>query len=240
MANVLVEETSLSNIANAIRNKNGTAAKYKPNEMANAISQITTSEDLTSELTEQNTLITTQETTIDDIASALQGKSAGGGGSTEIEDSIVTRTITSYTNDRITTLGNHVFRGSGLKSVSLPEVKTIMAYAFDSCASLTDVNLPKVTKLNSYAFQNCTSLARLELLQPIETQVAVWIGCSSLKTLILRGSTVSKLSSTNCFTRTPIADGTGYVYVPDDLLSSYKTATNWSDIANQIKGVSEL
>lgn len=239
MANVLVEETSLSNIANAIRSKNGTATKYKPSEMANAISNITTSEDLTNELTTQNTLITTQETTIDDIVSALQGKGSGGG-STEIEDSIVSRTITDYTNDRILTLGNHVFRGSGLKSVSLAKATTIMAYAFDSCASLTSVNLPKVAKLNSYAFQNCTSLARLEFLQPIETQVAVWIGCSSLKTLILRGSTVSKLSSTNCFTRTPIADGTGYVYVPDNLVSSYKSASNWSDIASQIKGVSEL
>lgn len=37
------------------------------------------SEDLSSELTTQNTLITTQETTIDNIISALQGKASGGG-----------------------------------------------------------------------------------------------------------------------------------------------------------------
>lgn len=40
MANVLVEETSLENIADAIRSKNGLTTKYKPSEMADAISAI--------------------------------------------------------------------------------------------------------------------------------------------------------------------------------------------------------
>lgn len=42
MANVLVEETSLSNIASAIRGKNGSTAVYKPGEMAAAISNLPT------------------------------------------------------------------------------------------------------------------------------------------------------------------------------------------------------
>lgn len=40
MANVLVEENSLENIADAIRSKNGLTTKYKPSEMADAISAI--------------------------------------------------------------------------------------------------------------------------------------------------------------------------------------------------------
>lgn len=42
MANVLVEETSLSNIASAIRGKNGSTAVYKPGEMAAAITNLPT------------------------------------------------------------------------------------------------------------------------------------------------------------------------------------------------------
>lgn len=42
MANVLVEETSLSNIASAIRGKNESTAVYKPSEMAAAISNLPT------------------------------------------------------------------------------------------------------------------------------------------------------------------------------------------------------
>ena len=44
MANVLVEETSLSNIASAIRGKNGGTAVYKPGEMAAAISNLPSGE----------------------------------------------------------------------------------------------------------------------------------------------------------------------------------------------------
>lgn len=42
MANVVINETNLTNIANAIREKNGTEETYKPSEMAEAISAITT------------------------------------------------------------------------------------------------------------------------------------------------------------------------------------------------------
>ena len=42
MANVLVEETSLSNIASAIRGKNGSTSVYKPGEMAAAITNLPT------------------------------------------------------------------------------------------------------------------------------------------------------------------------------------------------------
>ncbi len=40
MANVLVDDTSLTAIGNAIREKNGKLIKYKPSEMANAIANI--------------------------------------------------------------------------------------------------------------------------------------------------------------------------------------------------------
>lgn len=42
MANVLIDDTNLTNIANAIREKNGTTTTYKPGEMAGAISAIET------------------------------------------------------------------------------------------------------------------------------------------------------------------------------------------------------
>lgn len=39
---------------------------------------------------------------------------------------------------------------------------------------------------------------------------------------------------------TTIEKATGYVYVPDDMVDTYKSATNWSIYASQIKGMSEL
>lgn len=40
MSKVLVSEENLTNIANAIREKNGETTTYKPNEMAGAIQNI--------------------------------------------------------------------------------------------------------------------------------------------------------------------------------------------------------
>lgn len=74
MTRVLVEETNLSNIANAIREKTNTTNTFKPSEMSEAISGITTNENLSSELNSQNELLNNQETTIDNIIDALADK----------------------------------------------------------------------------------------------------------------------------------------------------------------------
>lgn len=162
-------------------------------------------------------------------------------GDTTIEDAMVTRTLTTYTNDRVTTVGNQAFRGfSKLTSISLPNVKTLNAYALDGCSGLTSVNLSSVTTLQNYAMQGCSSLTTLEFQQKISTQGAVWNNCSKLTTLILRSTTMCGLGNKNCFNNTPIASGTGFIYVPDNLVDTYKANTNWSNYATQIKGLSEL
>lgn len=92
MSNVIINDSHLTNIASAIRGKNGTSTKYKPGEMAEAINGITASEDLSSELTTQNTLLTTQEATIEDIVLALQNKTAGSGGEIVLQEKTITPT----------------------------------------------------------------------------------------------------------------------------------------------------
>ena len=36
-----------------------------------------------------------------------------------------------------------------------------------------------------------------------------------------------------------IASGTGYIYVPDNLVDSYKADSNWAALSAKIKGISE-
>lgn len=55
MAKVLVEETNLTNIGNAIRGQNGSTTKYKPGEMADAISAIETEPTLQSKTVSPST-----------------------------------------------------------------------------------------------------------------------------------------------------------------------------------------
>lgn len=68
-------------------------------------------------------------------------------------------------------------------------------------------------------------------------------GCNALKDLVLLKDSVISLTSTNAFTGTPFASGGagGTLWVPNDLISSYQAATNWSTILgyanNQIKAI---
>ena len=131
----------------------------------------------------------------------VSGTYAGsGGGDTSVEDGLITRTLTSYTNNRVTTIGS---------------------YAFYSCTSLTTVSFPNATSIGGYAF----------------------CGCYNLKSLYLTGSSVCKLSASNAFSSTPIggysasARTYGSIYVPTSLLTSYKTATNWTYFSSRFVGI---
>lgn len=64
-------------------------------QMASTINNMQPSEDLTSEFNSYETALTTQETTIDDIMNALQGKAAGGGEEITLQEKYVEPT-TSY------------------------------------------------------------------------------------------------------------------------------------------------
>lgn len=79
MANVIINDTHLTDIADSIRGKNGTNNKYKPSEMASAIDSITTKEDLDAELTQQTSLLSNQSDVVDTIKKALVGKGTGSG-----------------------------------------------------------------------------------------------------------------------------------------------------------------
>lgn len=156
------------------------------------------------------------------------------------EDGIVTRTSTEYTNDRIKSIGQYAFyRNSSLESVNFPLVTTINQYAFGYCTKLKDIDFPSLRTLGSYAFQNC-SLKSVEFPSLTKMNTAPFTGCSALTSIILPGSTICELGSSNSLSGTPIANGTGFVYVPDELVDSYKAATNWSKHAAQIKPISEL
>lgn len=158
-----------------------------------------------------------------------------------IEDSLIKRTITEYTNDRITSIGQYAFyRNSTIRSISFPLVTTISQYAFGVCADLEDINFPSLKTLGSYCLQNCTSLKSVEFPSLTKMNTAPFTGCSKLTRIILPGPNICVLGSVNSLSGTPIASGTGYVYVPDELVESYKAESSWENYVAQIKPLSEL
>lgn len=141
----------------------------------------------------------------------------------------------------ITDLGDYVFFNcTNLKSINLPSATTIGGYAFYDCKGLESVNLPLATSIGSYAFTGCTSLESIDLASATSIGTNALVGCTKLTTLILRSNTVATIDSRTAFDRTPMKDGTGYVYVPDELVETYKITGNWRAIPDQIKPLSEL
>ena len=71
-------------------------------------------------------------------------KPSGGGGSTDNEDAIISRTITSYSNPRVTNIGKYAFNFcQNLVSIDFPNVTEADEYAFNACPKLYSVNMPK-------------------------------------------------------------------------------------------------
>lgn len=61
--------------------------------------------------------------------------------------------------------------------------------------------------------------------------------CNKLKSLIIKTPTVASLGALNIFSNDGVSSGTAFIYVPDNLVDSYKAAENWSKYANQIKPI---
>lgn len=129
---------------------------------------------------------------------------------------LIDKSIDEFIDDEVTVVGNSAFRiCTQLTYFSFPEATSVGDFAFYQCSQLMSVYLPKITSIGSATFN----------------------GCSQLTSVILGNTTqVATLSNTDSFSNAPNA----IIYVPDALVDSYKSATNWSAYASRIKPISEL
>ena len=139
-------------------------------------------------------------------------------------------------------LGNNAFYDcTSLTSIDLPNVTSIGGYAFVGCTKLTSINLPNVTSIGDQVFNDCTSLTSIDLPNVTSIGYGVFYQCTKLTKIIIgTDSDICTLKSTGVFDNTPISNKTGYIYVPDSLVNSYKSTSGWSTYASQIKPISEL
>lgn len=160
--------------------------------------------------------------------------------------------VGKFNTSNVTTMASMFNSCSGLTSLNLSNFNTnkvtTMVSMFSSCTGLTNLNLSNfntssVTFMGSM-FSGCSGLTKLDLssfnASNVTNNRSIFANCSNLNALIINNPNLFKISTTTAFTNTPIASGTGYVYVPDNMVDTYKSATNWSTYASQIKGMSEL
>ena len=212
---------------------------------------------ISEELTEQDSLI-------EQIKNALQGKAAGGGTAdtrfkdycegtlTEIYDESITKLrsyafrsatmLTAVRLPNVTMVGNSIFREcSALTTLDFPNLTGAAGtYFCYNCEKLVSVNIPKVTSLSNYTFQGCKKLEKADFQELTSIGASAFNSCAALESLIIRTTKgICKVTASSAFTNSSIANGTGYVYVPQALIEEYKTATNWSTYADQFRAIED-
>lgn len=237
MALKLYNETDIEAIADAIRGKNGSSDTYKVSQMATAIGNIPSGGggwDVSDYLD--------MSTPSGELTSTITALPSGG------EQYVFQgRTgITSISLPNLLSFASHAFNGAKAQHIYVPSasVTNYSQNAFANCTNLETLALPSATgNIYNGFFSGCSNLEAVDLCVGGFQQSDHFKNCTKLKTLVLRTSSVASLAGTGIFNGTPFAsNGTGgTLYVPQSLISSYQSATNWSTILgyanNQIKAI---
>jgi hypothetical protein len=112
-----------------------------------------------------------------------------------------------------------------LVSVDLPMATQCNNYAFNACTNLSDVQIPLLSHIPIFAFYSCNALTKLDLFSTTYID-GLALANTGLNTLILRTNIVVTLGAANAFSGTTFIT----VYVPEALIESYQTATNWATL----------
>ena len=181
MANVLVNDASLADIAEAIREKNGTEETYKPAEMGDAVRAIESGGGVGIILKDFNSTGSPLTVDIRGLQShydnlkddTLKQRFSGnlsylcynfGSGST---NGLYTQVVDAYLIDGLDKLPMNMFNYcTALKNIhgDLTEVATLGNNCFAFCVSLTELPyMPSLNKLDNTVFNSCTGLTRIKL-----------------------------------------------------------------------------
>lgn len=227
MSIVTIEDTNLTNIANAIRSKNGTSDTYKPSEMATAIENIPTGGGKF-----KPTVGFVFNTPFkEEMQNEIEG----------IDTSQLTNMQEMFKN------GGNYLKRVDLSTWDVSKV-TNMYSMFNQCYELEEIIFGENFITSSLSdmrlmFGSTNNLKKVDLSSFDTSKITNTYNAfmnSHIETLIIDNPNVFKITATNFLSGTPIKNGTGYIYVPDNLVEIYKKSTNWSTYASQFKGISEL
>ena len=138
--------------------------------------------------------------------------------------------------DGVTSIGDDAFYYCySLTSISIPDgVTSISDNAFGYCYSLASITIPDgVISIGNYAFYSCGSLTSISIPDGV-TSIGnrAFSNLRGMKEYHFLSPTPPTLGSTNVFNNIP---SDCIIYVPKGSAEAYKTATNWTVVADKIQ-----
>lgn len=144
------------------------------------------------------------------------------------------KALSTISADKLYNAGAKAFNASGLTQAIFPRLEVFRSQAFAWCASLVKVKCDKAKTILDDAFNGCSKLKTIDMLGGGSISSPSLNPLTYFENLVIRST--EKITSTASLGWIP---STASIYVPDALVEQYKTATNWSQKASQIKPLSE-
>lgn len=143
---------------------------------------------------------------------------------TTTEDALLLRSLTEYSNDRVTSVGAYAFMYCNLlRTVNLPLVTSVGNYAFMNCTSMKTINISNLESIGTYAFNVCGSL---KTLRTKAKHIGRFAFSSALTTLIIDQTDIVCELEDDALVTSGLDKGA--IYVPDSMVDSYKADRVWS------------
>jgi hypothetical protein len=141
----------------------------------------------------------------------------------------------TFENEDVVSLKTNAFyEDYQILNVILPNLKKIEAYTFYMARSLKKVKCVSATSIGLNAFQQCRALETIDI-----------AGGGTIESLSRSGGLPKIIVIRSAEKVTPVSGLSDWggsltsIYVADELVEQYKTATNWSSKADKIKPLSE-
>lgn len=105
-----------------------------------------------------------------------------------------------------------------------------------SITKVTAEDLEGVTSIGEYAFYRCSNLTSITIPDSLTSiGIGAFDTCTRLISVTIKATTPPVLIAAGAFNNTNNCP----IYVPAESVEAYKTATNWSSLADRIMAISE-
>ena len=135
-------------------------------------------------------------------------------GDATLTDTIINRSVVDIEDEVCSTVGKNAFR---------------------NCTEMSTAIFANASQVEEGAFRGCSALATVDLYQASTIFGQAFTDCTALGALILRSATVCTQGSRDALTRSAIANGEGYIYVPSGVMDNYKAHPDWEMYVERIR-----